>query len=249
MMHAGRSAGAVLAKSRRRASARRAKPQTRDDALLLTRTIRELSAIRADVLESEGHFGAQLHDAHPTLRQSARNLVHYVALRSHDIRPLQERLAAFGLSSLGRTESHVVAGIDAVGRVLCQMSGQERADTASPSPAIGFNDGQALLRAHTEALLGPRPPERGVRIMVTVPREAASDYELVRDLLAHGMDCMRINCAHDDAEVWARMVANLERAKKELGRECRVLMDLAGPKLRTGPIDPTTQIVRWKPRQ
>ena len=249
MMHAGRSAGAVLAKSRRRASARRAKPQTRDDALLLTRTIRELSAIRADVLESEGHFGAQLHDAHPTLRQSARNLVHYVALRSHDIRPLQERLAAFGLSSLGRTESHVVAGIDAVGRVLCQMSGQERADTASPSPAIGFNDGQALLRAHTEALLGPRPPERGVRIMVTVPREAASDYELVRDLLAHGMDCMRINCAHDDAEVWVRMVANLERAKKELGRECRVLMDLAGPKLRTGPIDPTTQIVRWKPRR
>ena len=249
MMYAGRSAGAVLAKSRRRASARRAKPQTRDDALLLTRTIRELSAIRADVLESEGHFGAQLHDAHPTLRQSARNLVHYVALRSHDIRPLQERLAAFGLSSLGRTESHVVAGIDAVGRVLCQMSGQERADTASPSPAIGFNDGQALLRAHTEALLGPRPPERGVRIMVTVPREAASDYELVRDLLAHGMDCMRINCAHDDAEVWVRMVANLERAKKELGRECRVLMDLAGPKLRTGPIDPTTQIVRWKPRR
>ena len=249
MMHAGRSAGAVLAKSRRRASARRAKPQTRDDALLLTRTIRELSAIRADVLQSEGRFGAQLHDAHPTLRQSARNLVHYVALRSHDIRPLQERLAAFGLSSLGRTESHVVAGIDAVGRVLCQMSGQERADTASPSPAIGFNDGQALLRAHTEALLGPRPPERGVRIMVTVPREAASDYELVRDLLAHGMDCMRINCAHDDAEVWVRMVANLERAKKELGRECRVLMDLAGPKLRTGPIDPTTQIVRWKPRR
>ena len=249
MMHAGRSAATMHAKSRRRPLAQRPTPRTRSAARLSAKAIRELGAIRADVLESEKRFGEQLRDAHPAMRQSARNLVHYVALRSHDIRPLQEWLATVGLSSLGRTESHVVAGIDAVLRILCRMTAQESADTVPHSPAIGFGAGQSLLYAHTEALLGPRPPRRGVRVMVTMPREAASDYELVRELVAHGMDCMRINCAHDDAEVWAGMVANLQRAKKELRRECRVLMDLAGPKLRTGPIDPTTQIVKWKPRR
>jgi ceramide glucosyltransferase len=63
--------------------------------------------------------------------------------------------------------------------------------------------------------------------MVTMPSEAAEDYLLVRDLLAQGMDCMRINCAHDEPPAWAKMVAHLERAKRELARECRVLMDLA----------------------
>jgi hypothetical protein len=29
---------------------------------------------------------------------------------------------------------------------------------------------------------------------------------------------MRINCAHDDG-AWSNMVANLQRAKEELGRE------------------------------
>src|SRR5215470_5493 len=141
MVHAGRSAGALLTRSHRQPLARRPKPRARGDAGLLAKTIRELSAIHADVLESEERFGEQLRDAHPALRESARNLVHYVALRSHDIRPLQERLATVGLSSLGRTESHVVAGIDAVMRILCQMTAQEWTDSVRHLPAIGFGDG------------------------------------------------------------------------------------------------------------
>jgi pyruvate kinase len=45
------------------------------------------------------------------------------------------------------------------------------------------------------------------------------------------------------------MVANLRRAERELGRGCRILMDLAGPKLRTGAIDPASQTLRWKPQR
>lgn len=54
--------------------------------------------------------------------------------------------------------------------------------------------------------------------MVTMPSEAADDFQLVRQLLANGMDCMRINCAHDDSNAWGCMVAHLQRAKQELGR-------------------------------
>jgi pyruvate kinase len=56
---------------------------------------------------------------------------------------------------------------------------------------------------------------------------------VVRALLEHGAGLVRINCAHDDAETWARMIRNVRDASAELGKPCVVTMDLAGPKLRT----------------
>ena len=63
------------------------------------------------------------------------------------------------------------------------------------------------------------------------------------------MDCMRINCAHDDVATWLRMIEHLRRAERSLGRSCRVVMDLGGPKLRTGPIEPGPAVVRIRPRR
>jgi len=210
--------------------------------------LNELQAIRADLLGVESEFAQRLAE-YAGNHRSARNLVHYLALRRHDIRQLQEQLAALGLSSLGRVESHVLAGIESVLKVLHHLVQREWPAPAGPSQGIDFAAGKALLRANTDALLGARPPKRGVRIMVTMPSEAADDFQLVRQLVAGGMDCMRINCAHDGIDAWAGMVANLQRAKQELGRACRLEMDLTGPKLRTGPIDPASQIVKWRPQR
>ena len=85
--------------------------------------------------------------------------------------------------------------------------------------------------------------------MVTMPTEAANDYALVRDLVAAGMDCMRINCAHDGIDEWARMIAHLERARAETGRPCTLCMDIAGPKLRTGALEPGPRVLKIKPRR
>ena len=41
--------------------------------------------------------------------------------------------------------------------------------------------------------------------------------------------------AHDNEDMWAHMVENLRRAEREVGLQVKVLMDLPGPKLRTGP--------------
>jgi pyruvate kinase len=219
------------------------------DAELLAQLLGELSKVWETLLSLEQEFQHHLDDTHVEYRRSARNLVHYMALRRHDIRRLQEQLAALGLSSLGRTESHVAAGIEAVLKILHLLSQHVWQPPSGHVPGVAFTEGTSLLRRHTEAVLGPQPAKRGVRIMVTMPSEAAHDYRLVRALLADGMDCMRINCAHDDRVTWAGMVANLQAAKQELGRECRILMDLAGPKLRTGPIDPRSQVVKWRPRR
>ncbi len=209
----------------------------------------ELAAIRGEMVAETARSQSLLDQVHPTYQESARNLLHYLALRRRDIRPLQRRLAALGLSSLGRAESHVLATVDAVLEVLNRLTGWSSDSSAPETRVIDFATGERLLADHTEALLGPATPGRGVRIMVTMPSEAADDYTLVHDLLERGMDCMRINCAHDDAAVWARMIEHLRRAEQAVGRSCRVVMDLAGPKLRTGPLEPGPEVVRFRPER
>ncbi len=211
--------------------------------------LRELMSIREVLVAAPAKPQHRLSLVHANYLDSARNLLHYLALRRRDLRPLQLRLAALGLSSLGRAESHVLATIDAVLAVLHRLAGRDWQPPAPEGGCIDFAEGQRLLAEHTQGLLGPANPDRTVRIMVTMPTEAGHDYTLVHNLLKQGMDCMRINCAHDDAATWARMIEHLRRAEQTLGRSCRVIMDLAGPKLRTGPLEPGAAVVRVRPRR
>jgi pyruvate kinase len=223
-------------------------PDWRPDRLKLL--IDSLVNIRSEMVGLEAILSEPGHEILPAYRHSAANLLHYLALRRFDVRQLQEQLAALGLSSLGRAESHVLGALDAVLRILHRLAEKDgESVSGSAGPRIGFGDGKAQLERHTEAILGPKSPHRRVRIMVTMPSEAADDYLCVRDMLTAGMDCMRINCAHDDEDRWGRMIANLRRAEREIGRSCRVLMDLAGPKLRTGPIAAAEGVVKWGPRR
>ena len=200
--------------------------------------IRELSSIRAEMLRQEAGAEAALRGLHESYSESAKNLIHYMALRRHDLREAQHRLAELGLSSLGGAASHVMQNLEAVLRLLRCVEGSGGPVVSGSGDRVGPSEGHRLLVAHTRALLGPEPRRRRVRVMVTMPSKAADDYDLVRDLLARGMDCMRVNCAHDGPEEWSRMIENLKRARKETRRRCRVLMDLPGPKIRTGPVEP-----------
>ena len=51
---------------------------------------------------------------HRNQKISARNLIRYLALRSQDIRSLQDRLHIYGLSSLASSESHIRHQIQAI---------------------------------------------------------------------------------------------------------------------------------------
>jgi pyruvate kinase len=72
--------------------------------------------------------------------------------------------------------------------------------------------------------------------MVTMPSEAAEGPDFALALAQRGMDCARINCAHDGPDAWRAMIAHIRRAERLTGRPCRVLMDLGGPKARTGAV-------------
>jgi pyruvate kinase len=208
----------------------------------------EFDAIRQDMARLVADSADLLQDTDPANQFSARNLLHYLALRSHDLRPLQARLAAVGLSSLGRAESNVLAAVNAVTVVLRQLAGTRRGDPSLKEP-IDAAAGQRLLESHAEAVFGPRRSSHGAAIMVTMPTEAATDFTLVDQLLHEGMDCMRINCAHDGPEQWAQMIEHLRRAEARQSRPCRILMDLAGPKVRTGPLEPGPAVVKLRPQR
>jgi pyruvate kinase len=165
---------------------------------------------------------------------SALNLAQYLALRRHDLRSLQTDLMPWGLSSLGRIEARVMPNLDAVIATLKVICG-DTANVIHP-PLEEFFEGNHLLERNTTALLGQAPDHRRVRIMVTLPTEAAHDYDFVRAIVARGASCVRINCAHDDTEAWAAMIAHTRRAEQDTGRSCKVIMDLGGPKIRTGPV-------------
>jgi hypothetical protein len=63
--------------------------------------------------------------------------------------------------------------------------------------SVAEHGGDALLAEHATAIFGPVREELKTRIMVSMPSEAAEDPEHICELLAHGMNIMRVNCAHD----------------------------------------------------
>lgn len=212
--------------------------------LQIEKIIEQLNALQQEALLLEQKFLPQIQEVHPAYRESTRNLLHYLALRHHDIRDLQQQLADLGLSSLGRSESHVLANLQAVTRQL--QLWLQRGAAAQEPPAVFFQR-TSPLKDHTDQLLGPASAQRDSRIMVTFSTDLATDYNLVCQMIAAGMNCARINCAHDDEKVWAAMIANIKRAEKALGKSCKVLMDLMGPKLRTGPLKPGPDVVALHP--
>ena len=212
-----------------------------------TSILQMLTDLRASCTELESRNAILLDAVHPAARESARNVIHYLALRSDDLRTLQPALAQLGLSSLGRSESHVVANLDAVTRCLRGLAELPESSGHDDDASVSIQRGQAFLDDNSFRLLGPPPRGRSVRIMVTLPSEAANEPALVGRLLDAGMTLARINSAHDGPEEWCRMCAHVRAEAASRGVVCRILFDLAGPKIRTGPIEPGPEVLRIRP--
>lgn len=214
-----------------------------DRATIAERADGEFFALERDLQSLVSSHAEDLGLVNANHRADAINLLHYLALRRHDEHDLQQKLTELGLSSLGRCEPHVMASLMSIHAMLCDR------DLRLPPGALSFREGRAALDLNTDALFGARPTGRVPRIMVTLGSQCATDYELVRLLVASGMDVARINGAHDDPEGWSSMISHVRRASAEIDRRCAVVMDLAGPKLRTGRLEAGPQVVRLRPHR
>jgi pyruvate kinase len=217
----------------------------------------DLARIDAHLRRVEHQVGPLLDGVHPEWTESARNLVRYVALRQLDLRELQILLQQHGLSSLGRSESFVMGSLLEVrlrvAETLLARAGLPASEldeiVERRRSALSWQTAKFLLHGHTHAVFGPKPDGRHVYVMVTAPSAADAGAAWLGRMLRAGMNVLRINCAHEAAAEWGRTLAALAVARRETGLDCRVLMDLGGPKIRTGRIAGGTRVATWKLRR
>jgi pyruvate kinase len=184
---------------------------------------------------------------------SRDNLLCYLALRKYDLSHLQVRLAEQGLSSLEMLESHVLVSIE---RVLKHF-GIVPSTNTNILCRINSQMGSSILAKRSELLFGSAGKGgrriRRTHIMVTLDSSDIFQYELIEQLLENGLDIARINCAHNTKREWKLLIESIRSAEERLvqrissssnrggeggtGRKCIILMDLAGPKIRTGPME------------
>ena len=132
--------------------------------------------------------------------------------------------------------------LDSVVASCARIAGEQ--SPASYHITEDFLQGEETLERNTEEVLGPEPEKRYTRIMVTLPTEAAYDPLIVDGLVACGMEIARINCSHDNENLWGMMIRNIRDAAAKHRRNVRISMEIPGPKIR---IDRTMTTMR-KPR-
>jgi pyruvate kinase len=80
----------------------------------------------------------------------------------------------------------------------------------------------------------PRAPRR-TRIVATVG-PASRSPERLSALLSSGVDVFRVNCSHLGPGAIRTEIEGLKQAIRISGRRASILVDLQGPKIRTGPL-------------
>ena len=174
---------------------------------------------------------------------SACNLLHYLGIRRHDLRPIQKDLASLAISSQSHAEAYTLNNLQKIKRLIKSLLQLNH----SPEiiDALDHDKSAEIIGHNASELLGTPSHFGQTKIMVTLPTEAATDYAFVKRLVRNGMNIARINTAYDDQDTWSKMIDHCKRAGAELGFSVKIYMDLIGPRIRIGELA-TTSIVYTK---
>ncbi len=195
----------------------------------------KLNEVITKAYKTERKYRKEVKAVNPKFRVSALNLLDYLAFRSFDIDKLQRKMLKLGFSDLSNVNSHVMHTLLSVKEIADTITGRE---TVHPDGSLlSPRKSAKLIEERTRDLFRKKPEKRKTRIMVTMPAAAAEDNTLIEEMLDAGMNCARINCAHDNSRIWDRIIKNIRKASEKTGRECSVIMDIAGPKIRTGSVE------------
>jgi len=169
--------------------------------------------------------------------KSLVNMFHYLKLREKDNIELQDRLTKMGLSSLGRSQPHILHSLDLIIEILskCQNVERQKGDAQ-----LSVDEAEAIM-AKRAAMFGgePKPKKRSeTKIMLTLPSEAAKTPQMIEEFATAGVGIFRINTAHDSSLEWGIMAAKIAELNQNLHpqNKLKIYVDLAGPKIRTGKI-------------
>lgn len=196
----------------------------------------QLAAVYNEIMKKTEHAQCRFPVETEEAAVSRDNLLAYLALREFDLHEVQHMLAEEGLSSLGRLEGNVVTHIE---KVLGHLGVREKSDRKVRRPN-SYEANQISVERNIR-VLGKASHERLTNIMVTLDIAMLKTPEIFQELLLNGMDLVRINCAHDTKGEWKQLIDAVRQAEEELrqkdlygNQECKIYMDLGGPKIRIG---------------
>ncbi|XVF12639.1 hypothetical protein REPUB_Repub08aG0136300 [Reevesia pubescens] len=223
----------------------------------------KLKAVHLHVLASEQLNASRLKLCHKNYLESATNLIHYLALKCLDTESLKDDLALISLLNLEMVNSSVLASLTTGIQLLENLQLKSVRTDENVSAGVctqekldeekkgNFTINTMRMKAclNREILLGPLQDSRRTHIMTTVGEEALENETLIPDLIKAGTSIIRINCAHGNPEIWSEIIRRVKRSSQMLEAPCRILMDLAGPKLRTSKLKPGPCVVKISPKK
>ncbi|MCD6654554.1 MAG: pyruvate kinase [Sulfurovum sp.] len=164
-------------------------------------------------------------DIDPKLpNDSLLNMKQYLNLRKHDYALLQDDLTREGLSSFGRSQSHIEASVVVTLRMLSLALDKT---LAIDSPRLSYEKSHAIMQNNAK-IFGTSSDK--TKIMITAPSDYNEHEDWFGTLCSQGVHLFRINTAHDSVAVWADMA---KRIKEVQNASPKIYVDLAGPKIRT----------------
>ncbi|KAL1531978.1 pyruvate kinase [Salvia divinorum] len=222
----------------------------------------KLKTVHLHILAMEQWNASRLNMCHRNYSSSAINLLHYLALKSLDTEQIKEELSSIGLMNLETINTNVLSSL--VGCIEMLINSRPESLLGLKVSSEGFPVHQSLVNKNVDLgmtamvkkassnrgiLLGKLPSQKMAYIMVTVGQEAAENDTHITDLVNSGATIFRINCAHGNPELWSKIIATVKRCSHILEQPCRILMDLAGPKLRTGRLKDGPCVVKISPKR
>lgn len=193
---------------------------------------RQIVNIYQKIIEKQNSFAK----IYPTPHQqfSAENLIAFIELRNSMTHSMMNFLQAKGLQLT--YIDHIIKGL----YNTCQNLNNRSLILSVPSVD---QYKQAVQRKqfvlNTNKNLTPE-------IMVTLDSSLLVNPPTIKDFLLNGMTIARINCAYGDWHDWKELIKVIRQVEKELELsgfnlpKCKIYMDLAGPKIRVGPIQKIT---------
>jgi pyruvate kinase len=188
--------------------------------------IEKLLSIKDTILTVEKEYEPLLNQLHKNNQINGNNLLYYQALRTIEIRELQDEMHILGLSSLSNAESHILGQINAVLNLLGWPND-------SSMDLCSYEFAKDSINIKIRGLLGNLNLNNNYRIMVTIDGLWQTKNKIFHSLLKSGMTVTRINCAHDDQKIWKTLIKKIRKASKGTNIPCKICMDLEGPKICT----------------
>lgn len=211
------------------------------------KAIEAIDEIILKCIAEEEKYKPYLDKVIPEYKYSALNLIHYLIYRQHHSGELQSFLFRNGYIGLKNAEGHIMTSLLITRSLLLQRINEP--NVKGHVSSLSIKESEKLIKKRTSFLLGEKRKKRHVRIMVTQPGEAANQPEIISNMIAKGMNTVRINCAHDNEEVWLKIIEHSKEAMEKLNKRVVISMDLGGPKIRTGNIKSGPKVVHLTPER